>query len=325
MSHKIHSQARTTPLIRREIQESGLSQAALARKYGLTKDTVRKWQRRNSVEDRSHRPNTLKTTLSPLEEEVVIALRKTLLLPLDDLLVITREFINPDVSRSGIARCLKRHGVSQLNALIPQEEHAKKPVKTFKDYVPGFVHVDLKYLPQMPDQTHRSYLFAAIDRATRWVYLEVLPAKTATQAKRFLQHLIAKAPFKIEKVLTDNGKEFTDRYCATGELKPTGNHLFDQVCQVHRIEHRLIKARTPQTNGMSERFNGRIAEVVQQTRFGSIAELKETSLGYLTLYNHYIPQRALNHRPPMAVMKEWQHKAPELFVTRVYKQAGPDI
>ncbi len=86
----------------------------------------------------------------------------------------------------------------------------------------------------------------------------------------------------------------------------------------------MIKARPPQTNGMIERFNGRISEVVQQTRFGSIAELKETLLGYMTLYNHHIPQRALNHRPPMAVMKEWQHKAPELFVKRVYKQAGPD-
>ncbi len=236
MSHKIHSQARTTLLIRREIQESALPQAALARKYGLTKDTVRKWRHRDSVEDRSHQPKTLKTTLSPLEEEVVISLRKTLLLPLDDLLAITREFINPAVSRSGMARCLKRHGVSQLKELSPQEEHAKKPVKTFKDYVPGFVHVDIKYLPQMPDQTHRSYLFAAIDRATRWVYLEILPAKTATQAKRFLERLIVKAPFKVEKVLTDNGKEFTDRYCATGQRQPTGNHLFDQVCNAHQAD-----------------------------------------------------------------------------------------
>ncbi len=223
-----------------------------------------------------------------------------------------------------MARCLKRHGVSQLKELIPQEEHAKKPVKTFKDYVPGFVHVDINYLPQMPDQTHRSYLFAAIDRATRWVYLEILPAKTATQAKRFLERLIVKAPFKVEKVLTDNGKEFTDRYCATGQRQPTGNHLFDQVCHAHQIDHRLIKARTPQTNGMIERFNGRISEVVQQTRFASIVELKETLLGYMKIYNHHIPQRALNHRPPMAVMKEWQHKAPELFVKRVYKHAGPD-
>jgi len=40
-------------------------------------------------------------------------------------------------------------------------------VKPFKAYDPGFVHVDVKYLPQMPDEDHRQYLFAAIDRATR--------------------------------------------------------------------------------------------------------------------------------------------------------------
>ena len=53
---------------------------------------------------------------------VVIELRNTLLLPLDDLLAVTREFLNPDVSRSGLDRCLRRHGVSNLQALIPQPE-----------------------------------------------------------------------------------------------------------------------------------------------------------------------------------------------------------
>ncbi|CAD7856599.1 MAG: Mobile element protein, partial [Olavius algarvensis Gamma 1 endosymbiont] len=28
------------------------------------------------------------------------------------------------------------------------------------------MHVDIKYLPQMPDADQRTYLFAAIDRAT---------------------------------------------------------------------------------------------------------------------------------------------------------------
>ena len=36
--------------------------------------------------DRSHRPHTLQTTLTPLQEDVVVALRTTLLLPLGDLL-----------------------------------------------------------------------------------------------------------------------------------------------------------------------------------------------------------------------------------------------
>ena len=51
--------------------------------------------------------------------------------------------------------------------------------KTRLDYAFGFVHVDVKYLPQMADESRRTYLFVAIDRATRWVYLEILPDKSA--------------------------------------------------------------------------------------------------------------------------------------------------
>jgi len=84
----------------------------------------------------------LHTTLTPVQEAVVVELRKTLLLPLDDLLAVTHEFIHPAVSRSGLDRCLRRHGISTLKALMPQEEGTKTPVKTFKADAPGFVHVD---------------------------------------------------------------------------------------------------------------------------------------------------------------------------------------
>ena len=77
------------------------------------------------------------------------------------------------------------------------------------------MHVDVKYLPQMPDQDPRTYLFAAIDRATRWVYIEILKDKSATTASGFLKRLIDNAPFTISKVLTDNGKEVTDRFRAS--------------------------------------------------------------------------------------------------------------
>jgi len=88
---------------------------------------------------------------------------------------------------------------------MPQEEGAKPPVKTFKEYAPGFVHVDVKCLPQRPDEDQRSYLFAAIDRATRWVYVEVLKDKSATASGGFFKRLIDHASFMITTVLTDNG------------------------------------------------------------------------------------------------------------------------
>lgn len=54
--------------------------------------------------DRSHRPHRLNTTLSEAQETLVLVLRQALLLPLDDLVAVTREFICPAASRSAIAR-----------------------------------------------------------------------------------------------------------------------------------------------------------------------------------------------------------------------------
>jgi len=323
MKINLHKRARTTPAIREELRQSTLSERTLAQQYNISRETVRKWKNRDSVEDRSHRPHVLHATLSSSEEAVVVELRKTLLLPLDDLLVVVREFIQPTMSRSALDRCLRRHGISNLNKLIPVEEDTA-PKKSFKAYEPGFVHVDVKYLPQMPDETSRKYLFVAIDRATRWVYMEIRASKTAATAQGFLKNLIQKAPFVISKILTDNGKEFTDRFCATGQRKPTGNHVFDKVCATHGIEHRLIKPRHPQTNGMVERFNGRIEDILDQTRFNSASHLKDSLLKYNQLYNHHIAQKLLGHVTPIQAMKNWQKTHPDLFKKTVYNLTGPD-
>ena len=103
-------------------------------------------------------------------QEVAVALRKTLL-PLDDLLAVVREFLNPVVSRSGLNRCLRRHGAGSLRALKPKE--ARPEHGTFKAYEPGYLHIDVKYLPQMADENRRRYLFLAIDTATRWVFVRL--------------------------------------------------------------------------------------------------------------------------------------------------------
>ena len=80
---------------------------------------------------------------------------------------------------------------------MPWEAGAKMPMKPVKAYDPGCIHVDVKYLPQMPDEDHRQYPFAAIDRATRWVYVERLQDKSAASTGGFLTRLIDKAPFTI--------------------------------------------------------------------------------------------------------------------------------
>ena len=320
---QVHPLARTTPRTRAEIKASTASAAVLAERYNITVATARKWKGRDDVQDRSHRPHRLSTTLTPAQEVLAVELRRTLLLPLDDLLAVVREFINPHVSRSGLDRCLRRHGVSDLKSLQPEVEGEIKPAKTFKDYEPGFVHVDIKYLPQMPDETSRRYLFVAIDRATRWVWLRIYGDQSEASSSDFLRRLARVAPMKISRVLTDNGSQFTDRFTSK-TATPTGGHVFDRTCAALAIEHRLCPPRHPQTNGLVERFNGRIADLLRQTRFTSAAELETTLQHYLATYNHCIPQHALNHQSPVQALQAWQKKKPELFVKRVHKQAGLD-
>ena len=318
----LHKNARTTPAVRAEIAASSESASVLAQRFGITEQTVYKWKKRDVFGDRSHTAHRLQTVLTPAQEAIVVHLRRTLLLPLDDLLAVTREFLSPDVSRSGLDRCLRRHGAGNLNALKPQE-----PVQThkaFKSYEPGYVHVDVKYLPQMQDESSRRYLFVAIDRATRWVFVQFKASKTAVSARAFLAALHKACPIKISKLLTDNGKEFTDRLFASKEREPSGNHEFDRLCQELGIEHRLTKPRTPRTNGMVERFNGRIADVLKTHRFNSREDMQQTLQRYVALYNHQLPQSALGSKTPMQAMKQWYQERPDLFHKRPYDRPGCD-
>ena len=147
--------------------------------------------------------------------------------------------------------------------------------------------------------------------------------QTEASSVDFLRRLQRVAPMKILDVLTDNGSQFTDRFTSKTRT-PSGRHAFDVACSSMGIEHRLCPPRHPQTNGMVERFNGRISDLVNQTRFANAAELDATLNQYMTTYNHHIPQRALNHQSPIQALKRWQVDKPELFVKRVYKHAGLD-
>ena len=322
MHIRLHKEATTTPKVRAAIQASDEPAWALAERYGTTEQTVWKWRKRDSVEDRSHTPHRLQTTLTPAQEAVAVALRKALLVSLDDLLAVVREFLNPNVSRSGLDRCLRRHGVGNLRdmkAKAPRPKHS-----AFKAYEPGYLHIDVKYLPQMADENRRRYLFVAIDRATRWVFIRIFNAKTAANARHFLRDLDRACPMRIQTILTDNGKEFTDRLFGLRKRAATGAHEFDKLCAALEIEHRLTPPKSPQTNGMVERFNGRIEEVLQSHHFRSGEELQTTLHRYVWLYNQRLPQSALRSQTPLQMMKDWHKLRPELFKKKPYYLPGCD-
>jgi len=178
----------------------------------------------------------------------------------------------------------------------------------------------------------------AIDRTTRWVFVRIYPAKTAANARRFLRDLERAAPMKITRVLTDNGKEFTDRLFGLRRRPATGTHDFDRLCADLGIEHRVAPPMRPQseedqetvqwtvspTNGMVERFNGGIEDALQSHRFRSGEDLEQTILRYLRLYNGQLPQSVLKGRTPIDALKDWHHQKPELFKKRPYDHAGCD-
>ena len=318
---KLHKNARTTPAIRAQLAASNEPVAVLAKRFNLAPNTVRKWQSRTDFNDRSHTAHNLQTTLNSAQEQIVIYLRKQLLLPLDDLLSVTREFLCPEVSRSGLNRCLRRHNVGNLREMTRTQDNKPK-YQRFKDYSIGYVHIDVKYLPQMPDETKRRYLFVAIDRATRMVCVQLRHSKTANDAKAFLKSVTERFPFKVSKVLTDNGKEFTNK--VFGQKAADNTHEFDLLCQSLGIEHRLTKVRRPQTNGMVERFNGRIADILRTHHFQSGKELEHTLKRYIDLYNNHLPQANLNCRTPCQVMFEWYEKKPQSFNKPVHNRTEGD-
>jgi len=190
----------------------------------------------------------------------------------------------------------------------------------------------------MADESSRRYLFVAIDRATRWVFISVFKAKTAANARRFLRDLERARPIRIRTILTDRaigkplvretmarGKEFTDRLFGLRKRAATGSHEFDTLCAALEIEHRLTPPKSPQTNGMVERFNGRIEEVLQSHHFRSGEQLGTTLHRYVWLYNQQLPQSALGSKSPLQAMKDWHKLKQELFRKQPYYLPGCDM
>ena len=75
-------------------------------------------------------------------------------------------------------------------------------------------------------------------------------------------------PLHIKTLLTATGRQHTDRFTRKKKA-PSGEHSFDLARAEFSVDHRLIRSRHPQTNGLVERFEGRIRERVGQTRLVS--------------------------------------------------------
>src|SRR3712207_2933212 len=287
---RIHPCARTTPAVRAEIGRSAEPTGVLARRYGVSTETIRKWRKRgpDDCQDRSARPRKLPWKATEEERAIVCALRRATGFPLDDLTFVVSHFL-PPLNRDAVYRILKAEGLGRL----PAPSRSSKPVGTFKDDDLGFVHVDIKHLPKLRDRdgvTRKRYLYGAIDRCSRFVHLAVKNDETERSAVAFLKEALRAFPFQVTQVLTDRGSCFT----ADG---------FEEACGSLGVEHRTTRPSTRRTNGLAERFNGRVQREVLGITIHSHADLEILLQGFHQAYNGR-RQRVLGGQSPEAVARE---------------------
>lgn len=301
---QIHSNSTTTGFVRGVMRSSSESCRTLAGKYGVSTATVHRWKHREGGKDKSSRPLRLRNALSRECEEAALRLRRQGLCLDACLDALTPLF--PEVRRATLHRLFVKHGLRRLEK--PESAKAKK----FKRYEPGFIHVDSFQLPALGKRKRHCYL--AIDRATRLVFLKVYDRKTKEAAVDFLERLIAFFPFRIHRLLTDNGGEYTHRHYRAWPSGPKTPHPFGVLCQAKGISHRLTKAYTPRTNGMVERLvKTTKTATVHSKKYPSHQALDADLRAWMGIYNLCRPHGGIQRRTPENESLRWYKEKPEIF------------
>ncbi|AFM02517.1 integrase family protein [Bernardetia litoralis DSM 6794] len=305
-----HSNAQTNRNIRIQIQNSTQTNATLAKQFGTSSATISKWKNRDFSEDKSSAPKTIVYALSEVEKELIKKMRTSTWMSLEEVTECIQQ-VNSTISRSSVYRCFVKEKINT----IPTEK--KQEAKKFKAYQPGYLHIDVTYLPKLEGKA--AYLFVAIDRATRLLFYKIYDQKTAENTELFMDECIEFFPFQISHILTDNGLEFTNRLIRSkkGNLcqKPS---KMDEKCKENDIEHRLTKPNTPQTNGMVERVNGTIKQqTILKDKYKSREEMEIQMNQFLVYYNlyrrHGSLRKELNVKTPIQAIYKWFEIEPTIF------------
>ncbi len=254
----------------------------------------------NSLENKSTRPKTNpKETPIRIKERIIELRKETKVCSLKLKWKLEKERIF--IHQRTIGKIIKKEGlVKKYRIRKLKYRYIKVPLRQGE-----LIEIDVKYMPETIGN-RQYYQFTAIDCASRWRYLKIYDDYSNIASVRFLQELIAIAPFIIRAIKTDNGANFTNRY--TGYLKssdPFNPRLHDLylLCQRLNIIHYLIDPGKPAQNGKVERSHRSDQETFyDRNTFKTLGELKQKIRIWNTEYNN-LEHCGLNGLTPNEALK----------------------
>ena len=310
MAQQYHANAKTNIHFRSEINKSSLTKQELVNKFSVSNKTVEKWQKRTDFKDKSSRPKTIHYALDITIQYLIRSIREMSWFSAEAIWD-SLYGLYPETSLSSVCRTLVRFGINQVP--IQKKELSKK----FKAYEPGYLHIDVTYLPKIDGIKY--YLYVAIDRATRLMIYKIYDAKTSENTDDFANLCKAFFPFTITHILTDNGLEFTNRLLVSKKGKACDKpSLLDEFCEKENIDHRLTKPYTPKTNGMVEKANDTIKKgTILCDEYCSKNQMEKGLNKFLLFYilyrRHGGLHRELKVRTPIQAVEKWYELKPEIF------------
>ena len=111
------------------------------------------------------------------------------------------------ISRDRIHRFLKTQGLIEKKRWLRSKSKHTKIVTIHR---PGkYTHVDVKYITHIK-AGKRLYVYNFVDHASRWSFKRAFDSYGPFETKCFIQSVLEKVPFQIQKLQSDNGIEFTN-------------------------------------------------------------------------------------------------------------------
>jgi transposase-like protein len=221
-------------------------------------------------------------------------------LPLDDIFVALKPAI-PRLTRSTLHRCLQRRGVSRL----PRPKRQRRG--HFDACEIGFFHIDIA---EVRTAREKAFLFVAVDRVSKLAFARIYRKSGMLTAGAFLKSLIHSVPYRVHTVPTANGIQFTN----AGHPSSTRETLFDRICRLRGIEHRLTKPYHPWTNGQAERMVRTLKDATTRAfHYEHINELRRHVSDYLTAYNYAKQLKALKWKMPYQTLQALYASKAEVF------------